>query len=164
MRLFLIEFLICIYMVINVELLFIHRSAINMSFFGKMSIQVFRPFSNLIVFLLLICRSSLYFFMLIVSQIYVLQTFSTILDVAFSFYPRLPEVKWLGGKESACQSRGMDLIPGSGRFPGQVNSIPLQYSCLENPMDRGAWRATVHGVAKSWTWLKQLSIHACRHN
>ena len=38
---------------------------------------------------------------------------------------------------------------------------PLQYSCLENPMDRGAWWATVHGVAKSWTWLKRLSMHTC---
>ena len=43
------------------------------------------------------------------------------------------------------------LIPGSGRSPGVGNSTPLQYSCLENPMDRGGWRATVHEVAKSWT-------------
>ena len=41
------------------------------------------------------------------------------------------------------------LIPGSGRFPGGGNGNPLQCSCLENPMDRGAWRATVHGVANS---------------
>ena len=46
-----------------------------------------------------------------------------------------------------------DLIPGSGRFPGEGNGYPLQYSCLENSMDRGAWRATVHGVQKSWTQL-----------
>ena len=51
------------------------------------------------------------------------------------------------------------LIPGSGRSPG-VRNNPLQYSLLENPMHRGAWRATVHRVAKSWTWLKQLSMHA----
>ena len=44
-------------------------------------------------------------------------------------------------------------IPGSGRFPGERNGNPLQYSCLENPMDRGAWWATVHGVTKSWTRL-----------
>ena len=44
-------------------------------------------------------------------------------------------------------------IPGSGRSPGGRHGNPLQYSCLENPMDRGAWRATVHGVAKSWTRL-----------
>ena len=43
------------------------------------------------------------------------------------------------------------LIPGSGRSLGEGNGNPLQYSCLGNPMDRGAWRATVHGVAKSWT-------------
>ena len=42
----------------------------------------------------------------------------------------------------------LGLIPGSGRSPGGGNGNPLQYSCLENPMDRGAWRATVHGVAK----------------
>ena len=42
-------------------------------------------------------------------------------------------------------------IPGLGRSPGEGNGNPLQYSCLENPMDRGAWQAAVHGVAKSWT-------------
>jgi len=45
--------------------------------------------------------------------------------------------------------RNTDSIPGSGRFPGGGHENPLQYSCLENPMDRGAWQATVHGVAKS---------------
>ena len=45
------------------------------------------------------------------------------------------------------------LIPGSGRSPGGGHSNPLQYSCLENPMDRGAWRATAHGGAKSQTRL-----------
>ena len=44
----------------------------------------------------------------------------------------------------------MGLLPGLRRCPGVGNDIPLQYSCLENPMERGAWRATVHGVAKSW--------------
>ena len=43
------------------------------------------------------------------------------------------------------------LIPGWGITPGEENGSPLQYSCLENPMDRGAWRATAHGVTKSWT-------------
>ena len=47
--------------------------------------------------------------------------------------------------------RDLDLIPGSGRSPGVGNGNPLQDSCLENPMDKGAWLATVHGVAKSWT-------------
>ena len=54
---------------------------------------------------------------------------------------------------STGDTRDMDLIPGSGRTPGVGNDKPLQYYCLENSMDRGAWQATVHGVAKSWTWL-----------
>ena len=60
------------------------------------------------------------------------------------------------GKESTCQCRRLDsgLIPESGRSPGGRHGNPLQYSCLENPMDRGAWRATVHRVAKSQTWLR----------
>ena len=50
------------------------------------------------------------------------------------------------GKESACHAGDPGLIPGLGRSPGEWNGYPLQYSCLENPMDRGAWQATVHGV------------------
>ena len=53
------------------------------------------------------------------------------------------------------------LIPGSRRSPGGGHGNPLQYSCLENPMDRGAWRATVHRLTKSWTRLKQLNTHTC---
>ena len=59
--------------------------------------------------------------------------------------------QWLSGKESAYNAGDMGLIPGSGRSPGGGNDNPLQYSCQENPMDRGAWLATVHRVAKSWT-------------
>ena len=55
------------------------------------------------------------------------------------------------GKESACKSGDPGLIPGSGRSPGEGNGNELQYSCLENPMDRGDWQAIVHGVAKSQT-------------
>ena len=52
--------------------------------------------------------------------------------------------------------RDVDLISGLGRYPGGGNDDPLQYSCLENPMDRGAWWATVHGVAKIWAqWSTQ---------
>ena len=51
------------------------------------------------------------------------------------------------GKESACNAGDLGLIPGSGRSPGEGKGNPLQYSCLENLMDRGAWQATVHGVA-----------------
>ena len=63
---------------------------------------------------------------------------------------------WLSGKESSCNAGDTgDLrsIPGLGRSPGEGNHNPLQYSCLENPMDRGAWRATAHGVTNSWTQL-----------
>ena len=52
-------------------------------------------------------------------------------------------------KASACNAGDLGSIPGSGRSPGEGNGNPLQYSCLENPMDRGAWWATVHGVTKS---------------
>ena len=57
------------------------------------------------------------------------------------------------GRESSCSAGDLGSIPGSGRSPGEGNGNPLQYSGLENPMDRGAWQATVHGVTKSWTWL-----------
>ena len=56
--------------------------------------------------------------------------------------------------------RDVGSIPGLGRSPGGGYGNPLQYSCLENPMDRGAWWVTVHGVTKSRTQLKQLSMHA----
>ena len=51
-------------------------------------------------------------------------------------------------KESACNEGDLGSIPGSGRCPGEENGNPLQYSCLEDPMDRGAWQATVHGVSR----------------
>ena len=54
---------------------------------------------------------------------------------------------------STGDTREVGLIPGLGRYPGEGNGNPLQYSCLENSMDRGAWQATVHGVAKSQTRL-----------
>ena len=55
--------------------------------------------------------------------------------------------------------REVGLISGLGRSPGEKHGNPVQYSCLENPMDIGAWWATVHGVTKSWTRLKRLSTH-----
>ena len=57
------------------------------------------------------------------------------------------------GKESTCNAGDPGLIPGSGRSSGEGNCYLLQYSCLENPVDRGVWLATVHGVAKSRTPL-----------
>ena len=85
-------------------------------------------------------------------------------------YPSQPPVlsstqtttSWIGlpcssnGKESACNAGGPGLIPGSGRSSGEGNGSPLQYSCLENPMDRVAWRATVHKFTKSWTRLSNF--------
>ena len=57
--------------------------------------------------------------------------------------------RWLTGKESTCNAGHQGLIPGSGRSPGEGNDNPLQYYCLGNTMDRGAWQATVHGVTES---------------
>ena len=78
-------------------------------------------------------------------------------DTIFSF---TLSVSWvfLGGsdsKESACNAGDLGSIPGLGKSPGEGNGNPLQYCYLENAMDRGAWQATVHGVAKSWTRLRE---------
>ena len=64
---------------------------------------------------------------------------------------------------NAGDSDNASSIPGSGRSPGGGNGNPLQYSCLENPMDRGAWKAAVHGVAKSWTQLSNRAQTHCIH-
>ena len=61
-------------------------------------------------------------------------------------------------KASACNAGDLGSILGSGRSPGEGNGNPLQYSCVENPMDRGAWWATVHGVGKSRTRLRDLTL------
>ena len=69
---------------------------------------------------------------------------------------------WLSSKESTCNAGDAidaGLIPESGRSPGGGNGNPLQYSCRENPMDRGAWWATVHRVTKSWTRLNTHMRH-----
>ena len=68
-----------------------------------------------------------------------------------------------GPPANAGDIRDTGSISGSGRSPGGGNGLPLQYSCLENYMDSGSWWATVRGVAKSWTGLKQLSMHTHRH-
>ena len=65
---------------------------------------------------------------------------------------------WFSSKESACSAGDPGSIPGSGRSPGVGNSNPLQYSCLENSMDRGACRATVHGFSKELDRTEQLTL------
>ena len=65
--------------------------------------------------------------------------------------------RWFRGKESACQAGDPGSIPGSGRSPGEGNGNPLQYPCLGNPMDRGAWQTIVHGVTKESDTQKGLS-------
>ena len=66
----------------------------------------------------------------------------------------------LDGKASVYNTRDSGSIPGLGRSPGEGNGNPLQYYCLENPMDRGAWNATVHGVTKSRTRLSDFTHSA----
>jgi len=67
------------------------------------------------------------------------------------------------GKESASSRGDQASIPGSGRSPGEGNDNPLQYSYLDNPMDGGAWKATVHGVAKSWTRMSDFTFLSSFH-
>ena len=69
-------------------------------------------------------------------------------SLSLSLFPGVSD-----SKESACNEGDLGLIPGWGRTLGEGNGDQLQYPCLENPMHRGAWQATVHGVAKSQTWL-----------
>ena len=64
-------------------------------------------------------------------------------------------------KASTCNLGDLGSIPESGRSPGEGNGNPLQYSCLENPMDGGAWQSTVHGVSKSQTWLSDFTFTSC---
>ena len=64
-----------------------------------------------------------------------------------------------GSKEFTCNVGDLGSIPGCGRSPGGGNGNPLQYSCLENSMDRGAWWATVHGVAKNRTRVSHTHTH-----
>ena len=65
------------------------------------------------------------------------------------------------GKASACNAGDPGSIPGWGRSPGEGNGNPVQYSCLENPTDGGAWWATVHGVTKSGTQLRDFHVFSC---
>ena len=67
------------------------------------------------------------------------------------------------GWDSAYNVGDLGLVPGLGRSPGEGHGNPLQYSCLENSMDRWAWQATVHGVTKSWIWLSNWHTHTHTH-
>ena len=71
---------------------------------------------------------------------------------------RLSFLGSLAGKESACNTGDPDSVPGLGSSPGGEHGNPLQYSCLENPLDRGAWRVTIHGVTKSRTRLSDFGL------
>ena len=78
----------------------------------------------------------------------------TTMQYVVYYFPGGPD-----GKVSVYNAGDLGLIPGSERSPGEGNGNLLQYSCLENPMDRGAWQATVHGVAKSRTRLSDFISH-----
>ena len=90
---------------------------------------------------------------------------SVCLNVSLMFMGKAKEREQFGDstevgsvvKESTCNAGDPNLIPESGRSLGGGHNNPLQYSCLENPMDRGAWWSTVHKVTESQTWLKWLS-------
>ena len=92
----------------------------------------------ILVLLLQVSMASLIFHYCILSTFVV-----RIIDVAMGF------PGGLNSKESTCNARDMGSVPGSGKSHGGGHGNPLQYSCLENPRDRGTWQATVHGVPKS---------------
>ena len=85
--------------------------------------------------------------------------FSNFIQINFLMGISIPKIFpfFSDGKASAYNAGDLGLISGSGRSPGEGNGNPLQYSCLENPMDRGAWWATVHGVTKSRTRLSDFT-------
>ena len=102
---------------------------------------------NLMSAILLYCLTFLFFFLSM--KIFFIFFLQQCLDVSLNWLLGFP-----GGsddEESTCNAGDQGLLPGSGRSPGGRHSNPLQYSCLENPMDRGAWQATVHGVTNSGT-------------
>ena len=77
---------------------------------------------------------------------------------SMTFWKKKDTPGGLDGKKSACNGGNPGSIPGLGRSPGDGNGNSLQYSCLGNPMDTGLQQPTVHGVAKSQTRLKQLTL------
>ena len=83
----------------------------------------------------------------------------------FGAFLQLPEGCLSGSdpETSACSAGEPDPIPGSGRSPREGNGNPVQHSCPENSMDRGAWRSTVSGITESWTWLSDTHIREGTH-
>ena len=71
---------------------------------------------------------------------------------------------WFSAKQSACNAGDMGSIPGSGRFPGEGNGNPPQYSCLENPLGRGAWWATAHGIVVELDMTQPVSKSPRAHH
>ena len=85
------------------------------------------------------------------------QSKKVIYVVSLSFNVDFPGAGVENLPANAGDTGDLDLIPGLGRSPGEGNGNPPQYSCLGNPVDRGAWWATVHGVTKSWPRLERLN-------
>ena len=82
------------------------------------------------------------------------------ITLVYFFFFNLTKLPWWLIRQRIClQCRDPGSIPGSERCPGEGNGYSLQYSCLENSMDRGAWRAVVHGVTRSQTWLHNFHFH-----
>ena len=107
------------------------------------------------------------FWSLLPIRLYSLLFLSCIFSYIFTFHisslwslsPKSPDFPGsLKGKESACSAGDLGSIPGSGRAHGEGNGNPPQDFCLENPMDSGAWQATIHAVTKSQTWLRDFLI------
>jgi len=135
----------------------------------EMSVQVLCPFFKLAYLCWVVGVFKNIFEILIPYQIYDFQIFSPIPWAALLFCWQCPLMQkfqfwWSWGfpdgsdsKESSCNAGDLGSIPGLGRSPGGGNGNPLQYSCLENPMDRGTWRSTVHGIELDMTeWLTFL--------
>ena len=83
------------------------------------------------------------------SWVYLKRSLPFLLGEPLKFPPPFSGSPGSAGKEFACNAGDLGSIPGLRRFPGEGNGNPLQYSCLENPIDRGAWQATVHRIAES---------------
>ena len=88
-------------------------------------------------------------------KIYYLLTLNSVIQETIEYLQYTQVAKGFPGgsddKEFACNAGDLGSIPGLGRSPGEGHGNPLQYSCLEESIDRGAWKATVHGIAKCWT-------------